>query len=156
MLRPSCDRCLLVPSLKPSAMFACVALLCWLLSVLGGVHAHTGGKTDHDHGDSNSHSNHSSDRGNDHGNIHALHSALDGSHEAHHAESLEVDAGVDPLLSVVNAGKVIELPLLSAAALLLVLLSLQSGLSLPALPRKPPRHTCLLRPPLRAPPVVPA
>lgn len=149
MLRSSRDRCLSVPSPKPSTIFACIALLCWLLSVLGGVHAHTGGETANDHG----HSSHSNIH---HGNIHALHSALDDSHEAHHAEALEVDAGVDPLLSLLNAGKAVDLPLLCIAALLLILQSLPCGLRLPALPRKPPRPPRQLRPPLRAPPLLPA
>lgn len=153
MLRASRVRCPSVPSLKPSTLFVCTALLCWLLSVLGGVHAHAATGAGHDYGHGSSHDG---DHGAEHGNIHALHSALDGSHEAHHAGSLEVDAGIDPLLSLLNAGKAVELPLLCVAALLLALQSLRSGQPLPALPRKPPRPPGQLRPPLRAPPILPA
>lgn len=142
MLCPSSKRCRFVLEQKSSRICVCIALLCWLLSVFGGVHAHAGGDTDHG-------------RDHDHGNIHALHNMLDSSHEAHHAEALEVDAGVDPLLSLLNAAKSLQLLVLYSAALLLILLALYCGSRLPTFPRKPPRQYCLLRPPLRAPPAVP-
>lgn len=125
-----------MPARSPLALVACLALLCWLLSALGGVHAH------------------SVEAGHGHAPAHDLHSDFDAQHLEHHQQAQEVDAGVGPLLSLSGLAKL--LPDLALLLLCLVLLLRLETRSFPLHLRiepGPPRRRASLQPPLRAPPL---
>lgn len=121
-------------------MLACVALLFWLLASWSGMHEHF-----------------SFD---EHETALSVHMGIETDHAAHHADEhhadMDLDVNVDQLQSALNTFAKLDLPLLLILTLLLVVQERRQQAPSLWLPLKPPRPGTRLRPPLRAPPVLPA
>ena len=85
-----------------------------------------------------------------------LHIELIGDHPEHHADEKHVDANLDlNQLLIIKLVK-IDLPFLITASLMLIVLFKKSVISISFYSRVFSSHLIGLRPPLRAPPIVPA
>lgn len=121
--------------------FAALALLCWMLSALGGLHVHQAPVAwEHGHHDV-------------HGQSHDLHSEFAVQHAEHHAVAGEVDSGLDTSLLLTGGKLLPDLVFLLSYLLLLLRPPVRSVAITPLRSQRLPRRSGGLRPPLRAPPI---